>query len=467
MNSGIMFDRRIGCIYLACATVAPVPFTHVMCNVASRPVGLRLEGSGVPAVRCGYRLQAAAEAPTLLKVLAGNPDLSRRVLTPEVSSLHSNRILLYLFPVQLTAPTTLPQSLMAPSATRYTLCTTYEDAALAAYELSQDPTSTVILDCEGCNFGMIDGALSIIAIGNSTASRIFLFDALALSDKDDARLAPLLSLLRTSDVTKIVWDGRADFYEIAEAYGVLLGGVLDLQIAEVRQRSHQKSKKKSNLRYLHTYNYFKRCHAELEQNPSALDGIYRLYGLGHCANLFVVLDENGGKNAVVSALHKKNGTEMWMQRPLPDVLLQYSAHDIEMIARMYERFKKKSSYLRDPDTLKEMSARYMRAYPTRELKALHAQLDITKFLPLDVLEAPPEQARRYRCLRCERMLSLSCFATAAAGTGRGTEQRDDRSSDGSSGDDGRARRFTVCHLCYLLARRNTESMLGEWIPMIE
>ena len=181
----------------------------------------------------------------------------------------------------------------ATSQPRFTLCDTYEAAAQAAEVLSRH--STLILDCEGRTIGMPDGALSIIAIGDSAASHVYLFDTLSLCNKQHPLLSHLFTLLRRPDIVKLVWDGRSDFFEIADTYGVLMQGVLDLQLAEVAQRA-RKSGKPKGWRAGHTLDYFKKMSDELLADPTALNGIHRLFGLAHCAGLFQVLDESGGKD---------------------------------------------------------------------------------------------------------------------------------------------------------------------------
>ena len=146
-------------------------------------------------------------------------------------------------------------------------------------------------------------------------------------------------------------------------------------------------------------------------------------------------------------MHHDQQSDMWMQRPLPLPLLRYSAHDIEMIALVYDRFApgQRGDYLEPLAELLAMSARYMQAYPTRELRALHVPLDLCRFLPLDVLVPPPMWALRYSCARCVRMLTLSCFLTTQAG------------------NRGPVVRLSLCRLCNLLARRNEERIVREWI----
>ena len=363
----------------------------------------------------------------------------------------------------------------------YIVCDTYEAASQAASELSEH--STLILDCEGRDLGMPGGALSVIAIGDETASKVFLFDTLALSDKAHALLAPFLSILGRRDITKLTWDGRADFYEIAEAYGVQMEGVLDLQLAEVVQRGRRK--RKGSWRETHTIDYFRGMKDELEADPAALEGIHRVYGLDRCAGLYKLIGKGEGKNREclilvtsmqrfevdigpaddVVALHC---TDAWMKRPLPPTLLEYSAHDIQLIAKVYARFQKKGTYLNDPEAMMAMTERYMKTYPTRELRAKHALLDLCKFVPLEVLTAPQEGVPKFECARCERVLSLSSFATAegthADEVGEIAPPPADPQAETAHTI---AQRLTLCRLCHIVARRGKEEALGEWVTLLD
>ena len=96
----------------------------------------------------------------------------------------------------------------------------------------------------------------------------------------------------------------------------------------------------------------------------------------------------------------------------------------------------------------------------QSLKELHVPLDLAKFVPLDVLHAPTPDSPRYRCSRCERMLSLPCFFTRSV----------ELSPDGEVSEclDGQGRmqqRMPLCRLCVLIARRNASDgmWLGDWV----
>ncbi len=167
-------------------------------------------------------------------------------------------------------------------------------------------------------------------------------------------------------------------------------------------------------------------------------------------------------------LREDHGLDMWLIRPLPANLLHEAARDVRLIAAIYPRILSKGSRAKTRaslDAIKSASARYMRSWPSRELKALHVPLELVKFAPLDILYAPEPDARRYRCERCERMLSLGCFFTRFvefAPDGEAVECAE------GTGEDVHMQRMPLCRLCVLIARRNVagESSLGVWVLLM-
>ena len=145
-------------------------------------------------------------------------------------------------------------------------------------------------------------------------------------------------------------------------------------------------------------------------------------------------------------MHRWNGSAIWMQRPLQSKLLRYAAHDLTIIARLYAHFRDaRGGFLDDIEDLKEMSARYMCAIPTREMRALYvAKQDLPRFVPMDVLDAPLDDEKR-KCGRCERELTLSCFTT---------EMRS-----------GAMMRKSFCRLCDLLARNRRGVTTVGWVEV--
>ena len=156
--------------------------------------------------------------------------------------------------------------------------------------------------------------------------------------------------------------------------------------------------------------------------------------------------------AAVVALHNDSGSAMWMDRPLPPILLHYAAHDIEIIARVYLRFEgglgrrrkgKSPFYTLHLPELKMASARYVRVIPSRAQRARFAEMGLSRFMPLEVLKPPPKHAGRFTCYRCDLWLSLACFSTNMKDVTRW--------------------RLSFCKLCTLLAHKESEESVGEWV----
>jgi exonuclease 3'-5' domain-containing protein 1 len=116
------------------------------------------------------------------------------------------------------------------------LCVTSDDVAKAVDELAQ--SDYLILDCEGKDLGRQNGALSLISAGTGRG-KIHLIDALSL-DRSSSATWRFFDLLKHQQPRKIVWDGRMDFIELWSAYGISLGGVIDLQIAEMISRTRSR-----------------------------------------------------------------------------------------------------------------------------------------------------------------------------------------------------------------------------------
>jgi exonuclease 3'-5' domain-containing protein 1 len=164
--------------------------------------------------------------------------------------------------------------------TPHTLCTTPTTVAdaIAVLRLSE----YLVLDCEGKSIGDTDGILSIICIGTAHAEHIFIFDTLTLTRTEPA-MAPLLDLLKSEQVHKVVWDGRQDYLEIFDHYGIALGGVVDLQIAEVTSRSAARGEndKKRLLRLSSGYFSFRL----VKEIKNDLGDIHLVIGLQKCLEL--------------------------------------------------------------------------------------------------------------------------------------------------------------------------------------
>ncbi|KAI0752937.1 ribonuclease H-like domain-containing protein [Daedaleopsis nitida] len=350
---------------------------------------------------------------------------------------------------------------MSAKVPNYTLVSRYEEVPAAVEALSQH--QTMILDCEGKNLGLPGGIMSIFSLADADASHIYVFDALALDDKHHALMSPIFSLLRNSKIRKLVWDGRAPFMELAEAYGVLVDGVFDVQLAEVMQRPpHDRH---GTLRGKLTADYFKRCQGVMEDfasDPAVLDGIHRAISLEHCAGIMGILKDLGMKQESLDA----SADDKWRKRPLSPLLLKHAVRDVFLVSHVHFQLEKHTPPVRRVGSkkIRAASTRYLRAYPTRELKELHVTLELSKFVPLDVLEVLDFKAQRYKCARCERMLSLSCFFTREI-----TRELDGEFVESLNRSGSRVQRMRSCRLCFLIARRQTsnrEVALQDWVLIL-
>ena len=169
---------------------------------------------------------------------------------------------------------------MASQPQPYTLCTTPAAVtdAVAVLALSE----YLVLDCEGKSIGTRDGALSIICIGTARTEHVFAFDTLALTRTEPA-MTPLLDLLKSERVRKVVWDGRQDFLEILDNYGVCLGAVLDLQLAEVTSRVAVRGESDKNRLQRLSSGYL--SFRLVRENKEKLKDIHLVIGLQRCLEL--------------------------------------------------------------------------------------------------------------------------------------------------------------------------------------
>ncbi|KAL0570338.1 hypothetical protein V5O48_011635 [Marasmius crinis-equi] len=103
--------------------------------------------------------------------------------------------------------------------------------------------AAIIFDCEGEQLGTVGGALSLVVLRGVPASRsepvtTFIFDIPQLSGPAiECTLEPLLDILSSSSIQKVVFDGRMDFSAIWFGYGVELRNVIDLQVVDVKKRT--------------------------------------------------------------------------------------------------------------------------------------------------------------------------------------------------------------------------------------
>ncbi|KAI0717818.1 ribonuclease H-like domain-containing protein [Cerioporus squamosus] len=329
------------------------------------------------------------------------------------------------------------------AAPKYTLCETYDSVAVAASTLSA--SSILILDCEARDIGCTNGVLSIVSVSDVDAKNIFLIDALALPDSSNPAFMPLFDLLRSEAVKKLMWDGRADALELRETYGVELRGVLDLQLAEVVSRWSVRGQTDDFRRRRLATGYFRKMIADISRNPDEYEGIYPVIGINACLKECQIRDS---KDAAVAALYNAHGSEIWLQRPLPEILLRYAAHDLTLIAALYASFLRRG-WIKEHTVavLEEQSTRYILTFHAREIKDLFDESHVAMFVPLHVFEATSSNAQRYECEWCKQQLAPHCFSTVRRDQGR-VQQRS-----------------TLCKLCAALAKRNSQPARIRWVNM--
>ena len=159
----------------------------------------------------------------------------------------------------------------------YIFCSTPTAVTDAIAVIAQ--SGYLVLDCEGKSIGDKDGVLSLLCIGTAHSEHIFIFDTLALTYAEPA-MAPLLNILQSEMVCKIVWDGRQDFLEIMHNYGVTLGGVLDLQLAEVTSRSSVRGENDRQRLLRLSSGYL--SYRLVREKKKELGGIHLVIGLQKC-----------------------------------------------------------------------------------------------------------------------------------------------------------------------------------------
>lgn len=305
--------------------------------------------------------------------------------------------------------------------TRYTYCVDAATVAHAAQVLARSPF--LIVDCEGKNIGASDGVLSLVCIGTANAEHIFVFDVLALRARTAPALAHVLDLLADPALKKVMWDCRNDFFEIAATYGVTLQGVLDLQLAEIDARTSVRGEKE--WKRIARLSGRRLPMPLIKQNPDLFAGVHNLQGMDACLREARLLTTGKDRKSVprlpfiladpfvaqVVAMHKTHGSTMWSQRPLLPQLLQYAAHDIEMISALYEHFKAKSWITsRNEGALVDQSMRYAYSLYYQGRVAEDHVFGSCAVLPLDVLREP--SGLTVPCQGCNRMQSLHCFTTS-------------------------------------------------------
>lgn len=178
----------------------------------------------------------------------------------------------------------------------YTYVETYDQLAEAVLVLSRSPY--LVVDCEGYDVGQPGGKLSLLAIGTAQSRDLFVIDVLNIKDKEEISVVALLALLTDETIPKVMWDGRGDYVEIIDWYGIQMRGIWDLQVAEVASRA---LRHETESRRLGRIVYRTGCGWKvLRKNPGLFDDIHLIDGLGGVV-AFHHIGENLAKDSMYTS----------------------------------------------------------------------------------------------------------------------------------------------------------------------
>lgn len=303
-------------------------------------------------------------------------------------------------------------------------CETSESIEAAVTALSQAPY--LFLDCEGRDLGTTDGKLSILSLGTPHAKEVFLVDFLKLSSDD---LQPLLTLLGGDKVRKVVWDGRMDFSELFHAYGTAIDvNVLDLQVVDIKSRLMRRQSE-----YMRKRRLSRRDFPLSEVEKLQVADVYGLNSLNYALKEHLVAtaapkegkrihpgfeftrpSPNHPTTEFVTKIHNQNESEKWLERPIPEVLLQYAANDILRIAGMYDKFVERGYILEAHlDAFVAQSTRYVGMFRNRGRPAGDNPFLRSGIMPLHVFGPDTDEWKGakelWACKRCSNVLPVSYF----------------------------------------------------------
>ena len=226
---------------------------------------------------------------------------------------------------------------------------------------------TMAVDCEGRDLGR-GGTLDILSVATKD-KEVYLFDISALGR--GAFDAGLRALLENKEVEKMMFDCRGDADALKHLFGVMLDGVLDVQLLEVIHRQKKEPKKSPPPFGSPAYwNY-------IENNYTVLFGLKKCF-LTYLNSEELVLS----KKNITMKMDADREKNIWSARPLDDSLQEYCANDTCTLFSLYDVLKEDT----DIDFLRTASARYVdftRSYSCLPLEKyiFHA------ILPHHILEA--------------------------------------------------------------------------------
>lgn len=138
--------------------------------------------------------------------------------------------------------------------------------------------STLILDCEGLQLGERGGSLSLVTLRTTAPSpvRTYIIDIVSLPRTS---LEPVFDILRSSNVCKVLFDGRMDYSALYHGHGVEMNNLLDIQLIDVASRQTRGEGQAAQFRRLQKYLPYISFNANIE----AYQQVQKLSGLNECA----------------------------------------------------------------------------------------------------------------------------------------------------------------------------------------
>ncbi|KAI0026573.1 hypothetical protein K488DRAFT_75240 [Vararia minispora EC-137] len=297
---------------------------------------------------------------------------------------------------------------------KYEVCTTPSSVLTAVRVLSQH--RSIFLDCQGMSIGHIDGALSLLSLGtplegrDKKHQRIFLIDTLALAGfPDTSVLYSLRDLLSSQATVKIIWDGRMDEIELRHVLGVGIAHspVIDLQVAEIigRRKVLGESDYQRKIRLGKRAGLF----PLLRSCPALFEGMHVVMTLGKCVEKYLPHTALK-KDPNVTSLQSRKEMFRFLERPVPGFILDHSATNIRMLARLFDSFSSRQIVPRGHALrmLMQMSARRVSRNGLTTRVDASSPFRVEGLLLLDSIMAPAE-AEMIDCTACGARLPTSSF----------------------------------------------------------
>lgn len=138
------------------------------------------------------------------------------------------------------AETTLVRYATSRTPIPFKIVDNQESATQAIRRLQEAPF--ILIDGEGHYRQVFDtpsSGLSILQLSTPSASDVYLFDMLALTEAGKRKhfvLRRLDNLLSSKKVLKVGWGGREDLGLLKQAYGISVEPYLDMQLADIHHR---------------------------------------------------------------------------------------------------------------------------------------------------------------------------------------------------------------------------------------